>query len=147
MKATDLKLNNLLYTSGKNHIEKTVGIVSEIKEKHIRFKGIGSDHKIEDCQPIPLTEEWLKKAGFENWGTKVCNEYEKYERWVLHNIIDGTSNFEVHIITSIYGGRNDEQICFSIDNDERQYIHETDFVHNLQNAFKQATGFELEFNL
>lgn len=135
MKSTDLRIGNLVLNRFNRVQEINWGSLRELSNGNKTY------------YPIPLTEEWLRKAGFENWGTKVCNEYEKYERWVLHNIIDGTSNFEVHIITSIYGGRNDEQICFSIDNDERQYIHETDFVHNLQNAFKQATGFELEFNL
>jgi hypothetical protein len=102
--------------------------------------------EISYCQPIPLTEEILEKnLGFENWGVIVCNEFEKYERWVLHNVIDGTSNFEVHIIYSNYEKVEQKEICFSIDDDERQRIHKTNFVHNLQNAFNLATGQELEF--
>ena len=81
--------------------------------------------------------------GFENWGEKKCNEYEKYDRWVLHNVVDGTSNFEVHIIHSNYGGVYHKEICFSIDNDERQFIHNTDFIHNLQNAYYLCVGHEL----
>jgi hypothetical protein len=101
---------------------------------------------IEWFEPIPLTEEILEKnLGFENWGVIVCNEFEKYERWVLHNVIDGTSNFEVHIIYSNYGKVEQKEICFSIDYDERQRVHKTNFVHNLQNAFNLATGQELEF--
>ncbi len=93
--------------------------------------------------PIPLTELWLKKFGFENWGNKVCNEFESYTRWVKHNCIEGTSNYEVHIIESNYGGMHHVETVYSIDDDERQWIKETDFVHNLQNAFYFATGVEL----
>ncbi len=93
--------------------------------------------------PIPLTEGWLIKFGFEFWGVKSCNEYESYDRWVLHNVVGGTSNYEVHIIHSNYGGVKQTEICYSIDNDERQFIHNTDFIHNLQNAYYLSTGEEL----
>lgn len=98
------------------------------------------------AEPIPLTEEWLLKFGFENWGTIVCNQYEKYQRWVLYNIIEGTSNFEVHIIESTYGGSNDKEICYSIDQDQRQWVQNTEFVHNLQNSYFLCTKQELTIN-
>ena len=94
---------------------------------------------------IPLTEKWLKdNTEFENWGNLITNEYESYNRWVLHNFVYGTSNYEVHFIKSTYGGQEVNSIEYSIDNDDRQVIHITSFVHNLQNAIKQATGEELE---
>ncbi len=94
--------------------------------------------------PILLTEEWLIKFGFENWGNVVLNEHENFDRWVLHNVIGGTSNYEVHIIKSNYGNSPHTEICFSIDKDERQMLFETEFVHNLQNHFYAATNTELE---
>ena len=87
------------------------------------------------------------KLGFEMWGVIEVNEFESYKRYVLHNVVDGTSNYEVHIITSTYGNGNDKdiQICYSIDNDERQRIEETDYIHNLQNAYYLATSNKLTF--
>jgi len=100
---------------------------------------------LSDINGVKLTDKELLKFGFEFWGVKSCNEYESYDRWVLHNVIGGTSNFEVHIIHSNYGGIKETEICFSIDSDERQFIHNTDFVHDLQNAYYLSTGHELQY--
>jgi len=137
MNVRDLRVDNLVVQSlpfGSDKIKKlTIGDLALIEGK-------GSE---EDYLAIPLTRNWLISFGFEHYGVVRVNEYESYSRWVLRNIIDGTSNFEVHVINSNYGGIESKEICFSIDNDERQYVKETSFVHNLQNCFYQCTGFEL----
>lgn len=140
IKATDLRIGNLVEHEGEFYEIHSIAKVFPTLNT-IKF-GIGVIDWI-NINPIPLTADWLIKFGFENWGEEVCNEYEKYDRWVLHNVVDGTSNFEVHIIHSNYGGVYHKEICFAIDDDERQFIHETDYVHNLQNAFHFCVGFEL----
>ena len=100
---------------------------------------------LENIQPIELTEEWLKDFGYENWGIETVNEYEKYQRFVKYNFVDGTSNHEVHIITSTYGDTNHIEYVTSIDKDERQYNGRMEFVHDLQNAVYKETGKELEY--
>jgi hypothetical protein len=96
--------------------------------------------------PIPITEEWLVKLGFENWGEDKLfqNEYEKYIRFVLHNVIDGTSNFEVHYITSNYGSKEYKEFVISFDEDERvPHNVELKHIHQLQNLYFVLTGNEL----
>jgi hypothetical protein len=94
-------------------------------------------------KPITLTEELLLKFGFEKWDNVVVNEFEYFERFVLYNVVGGTSNFEVHIIHFSYGKSINKEIIYSIDLDERMnFIEDTDFVHTLQNTFA-LTGKEL----
>lgn len=140
MKYEDLRIGNLVEYEGEFYKIHSIAKVFPTLDT-IRF-GIGVIDW-DNIKPITLTTEWLIKLGFENWGEKICNEYEKYDRWVLHNVVDGTSNFEVHIIHSTYGGVYHKEICFSIDDDERQFIHNTDFIHNLQNTYYLCVGHEL----
>jgi len=100
-------------------------------------------------QPIPLTEEWLLKFGFENWGygSLYSNENEKYTRYVLHNILDGTSNFEIHFIESNYGNILHTEYVISCDEDDRiNWGVELKYIHQLQNLYFALTGEELTLN-
>jgi len=106
-----------------------------------------SNDNYKNFEPIPLDESILLSCGFEKWENVIVNEYESYERFVLYNVVGGTSNYEVHIIHSNYGGENHTEICYYIDSDERQTIEHTEHLHNLQNAFHLALGYELEINL
>jgi len=55
---------------------------------------------------IPITHDILiNKFKFERYDDVRVNEYEYYERYVLKNVVCGTSNFEVHVIYSNYGGQ------------------------------------------
>jgi hypothetical protein len=132
MKVNELRIGNLVTEpSCGNVISISAHGILEIENS----KGV--------VLPILLTEEWLIKFQFENWGRVEVNEYEYYYRWVLNNVIDGSSNYEVHIIHSNYGNQKHVEILYSIDNDERQTVFNTEYVHTLQNAFYLASGFEL----
>lgn len=135
----ELRIGNLLnYDTPEGDITPTKIDWSDLKWLAEDPIGFNSAHT-----PIRLTVDKLKEFSFENWGETICNDFEYYDRYVLANVKNGTSNFEVHIIYSTYGGIYTEEICFSIDNDERQSIHNTNFVHNLQNAYYLYTGHEL----
>ena len=100
-------------------------------------------HPVENFEPIPLTEEWLLKFGFENWGygSLYSNEHEKYTRYVLHNILDGTSNFEIHFIESNYGNILNNEYVISCDEDDRiNWGVELKNVHQLQNLYFALTN-------
>jgi hypothetical protein len=103
--------------------------------------------ELKECEPIKLNKEWLLKFEFEKWDAsgRYSNEFESYERWVLHNRLDGTSDFEVHLITSTYGGGEPylQTVC-SIDEDERiNTQYNLEYVHQMQNLFFALTGEEL----
>ena len=113
----------------------------------VDFAGIGI--AIKEGKPIPLTEEWLLKFGFENWGygSLYSNEHEKYTRYVLHNILDGTSNFEIHFIESNYGNILNNEYVISCDEDDRiNWGVELKNVHQLQNLYFALTNEELTLN-
>jgi len=64
MKATELRIGNLVY------------IGSEInKIELVDFADIYENNTIILYQPIPLTEEWLVKLGFERGGQSTLSEY------------------------------------------------------------------------
>jgi hypothetical protein len=66
MKATDLRIGNLFYYRVVDQLDerKEWFEVSEIDYDDLRVIGI-KDEMNQDYQPIPLTEEWLLKFGFE----------------------------------------------------------------------------------
>jgi len=139
------KGNLLMWEDDSKEIIKVTGFYEdEVVGDVVKFKGGGA--QLDEFVGITLTEEILIKAGFENWGNAYVNEYEFYHRYVLHNEIEGSSNFEVHLIHSRYGGMEETEIAYAIDSD-RQYIHCTDYLHNLQNAFYQTSGTELNIQI
>ena len=99
---------------------------------------------------ILITEEWLLHFGFELWKSSehYSNERESYKRYVAYNVIGGTSNFEVHIVTSTYGNKEHTQLIVSIDEDERiNNSVELEFIHQLQNFYFVLTGYEISIEL
>ena len=104
MEAQDLRIGNLVYHNGEIHETKGATIVYQ-----------KSTYK---CEPIPLTEEWLLKFGFEKetddyWGTSNCDECFIYEA---------------------------KEKCYT------GYINyvKLNYVHQLQNLIFALTGTELE---
>jgi hypothetical protein len=137
MEAKELRIGNLIIG-----ISNTPEIIEAINPETVNT----DNHDIllyNQIEPIPLAEKWLIKFDFEDWGWVQVNEYEKYKRWVIHNILDGTSNFEVHEIHTTYGGKEESYFAFSVDNDERINVIDTETVHGLQNCFYLMSGFDL----
>ena len=105
----------------------------------------------DDIKPIPLTEElflkcYIDDVKLERWGNKVVNEHEYYTRYVLHNVVDGSSNIEIRLIHSNYGDKMHLEYKIYID-DEPQGYKELEYLHQLQNGIFWITGKELEINL
>lgn len=137
MKARELQLGNLVSIYGKETVVDAELLLNIEKNNDAGITTLG-------LMQIKLTEEWLiLNTDVEQWGVVETNEFEKYTRIVFHNVVDGSSNYEVHFIKSTYGGKLHEDICYSVDDDERQHIEKTGSVHSLQNAFYMATGFDL----
>ncbi len=119
MKATELRIGNLV-----NNNNKPV----EIRAKHIL--GI-NNNAYEFVEPIPLTEEWLVKFGFEKYWEEIKEGEFKgfksdehfYKDWIrFYN-----SNDNFYQLKSITG-----------------YVPITiQYVHQLQNLYFALTGEEL----
>jgi hypothetical protein len=65
------------------------------------------DIKIIHFKPIPLTEDWLLRFGFENWGRGSL--YAMNTKFMIDMFcimsLDGTSTFEVHNVMSMHGDK------------------------------------------
>ena len=90
------------------------------------------------CEPIPLTEEWLLKLGFEKGNYKELDEKHFVEKSnTIKVIISGVGFWDV------YTDYNPYQITFSsglnIITDNKGINH----VHQLQNLYYALTGEEL----
>ncbi len=62
MKANEIRIGNWILWKGPSHDENA--LVSAISKEEVIFK-CGDSGLITECEPIPLTEEWLMKFGFE----------------------------------------------------------------------------------
>jgi len=135
MKAEELRIGNYLDRNGLMEVCKIDGMSHVGKVRiydHVNKVYIQHTFDLDSFKPIPLTEEWLLKFGFECWDE--CNE-DGYAVWVLHNVIDGTSNFEVSL--------KDGKAYPSID-ENCIYWGKEFHVHQLQNLIFALTGTELQ---
>src|SRR5579872_703276 len=104
LQANELRIGNLVLDSSKN-----TTIIESIIPEHARIR-FG----------IPLTEEWLKRMGFE--------QSEREDSALVHKE------------SSLPIWSNDEGGFYYIDNEIIIYL---DYVHQIQNFFFIATGTEL----
>lgn len=126
MNTKELRIGNLVLISGR--IEKIYRIerdgVNGWVEQGVRIKEV--------FKPIPLTEEWLLKFGFEKvkdtFITFDSYHYENENCWIY--LID--KGFEFELKTG----------------DERHNLCRTyQYVHQLQNLYFALTGQELTINI
>jgi len=113
IQANELRIGNLLQDEdGAFPVTKTFFSLLEIN--------------LETCKPIPLTEEWLLKFGFE----KVC--YEKYAHKKLNKL-----RAYPHVMKNGFG-------IYLMDSYGLPHIK---YVHQLQNLYFALTGTELKLTL
>lgn len=133
MKANELRIGNLV-KSGKG-----IYLVSTISEFEIMVLKSVKDGEYIECsnviyQPIPLTEEWLIKFGFERQvGTKGCNEWILKE-WSIEDRSEESDSF--------LKDNPDIIDCFGVWRWD-VYLHDIKHVHQLQNLYFALTGEEL----
>jgi hypothetical protein len=122
MKANELRIGNLVQYSDTKEVANIYQIEHRYKSVY-RINDLNDNNQIE---PIPLTEEWLLKFGF-----------EKDERYG-----DKVSVIEIK--------KCKEFILMFDDRDESYFLCDTDVdtclkhVHQLQNLYFCLTGTELE---
>ncbi len=124
MKASELMIGNLVDDNG---------LIETVISDHL----INDEHYdgLKGCLPIPLTEEWLLKFGFDinrlAGGILKVSSYKTYEEKELE--IWNTDN---GIELMINNEPNDICLFFSLKNIK--------YVHQLQNLYFALTGNELE---
>jgi len=130
MEANELRYGNLLHT---NRMELNEVICINTLSRHPETNEIllATNYfphlLLSQCEPIPLTEEWLLKFGFSKKDVAGCDPYYFYNN----------EFFEI-------GWRVDEHldVSFSGNNYSNEFPH-IKYVHQLQNLFFALTGEEL----
>jgi len=117
MKAQDLRIGNYYHWYAESKI-----YLYEIQAKDF------CKHNIKNFEPIPLTEEWLLKFGFEkvriDYTLTHCYHYQNEYCWIY--LIHG--GFEFEFITG---------------NHRFNLMRNFEHVHQLQNLYFALTGQEL----
>lgn len=137
IKLTDFRIGNYMARSLNGGFIAVVGICRHNIDAEDNRKDFPNSFFIKKPIPIKLTPEILAALGFEDWG-KIDYEFE-YKRWVLHNVIDYTSNFEVRQYDD--GGWE-----YSIDINEPMHIPNAEYLHTLQNMFFLHAGYDLQLD-
>jgi len=123
MEAKELRIGNFFNEKYSSETIKVVGL----SEDRIDFSGCYLSKW--QCEPIPLTEEWLLKFGFENKESKIY--FLMVNKWGFAIGSDGS-----------YGLYNNQDAW---NRGESFSNRETiDYVHQLQNLYFALTGEELE---
>ncbi len=125
VRASELRIGNFVMDRGG----KILFIDHWEYENKISEKRVDGLHPftefVEYLQPIPLTEEWLLKFGFEMEYSQLTNIY----KYFLVNAPFGYSQGQFNVFT--------QTGCFSV---------EIKYVHQLQNLYFALTNEELEIN-
>ena len=121
MKAQDLKIGNWVqFRHTETPVLITLGdFVREYKEEHL-----------EDYEPIPLTEEWLERFGFET-ECKWINDCRAV-KGDFYITLDHDGATVIGYPTSV-GMRN-----------KWMFVQDIEYVHKLQNLYFALTGQELQ---
>lgn len=124
MKAEELRIGNWIneedWKSGRD-IRINGDAIQALYESQRKF----TTHLYRSWKPVPLSESWLLKLGFEysiNW------EIEIYERTYLSISLYDNGNFRASL---------------SWDNTIRLFKGDLKYVHELQNLYHAITGKEL----
>ena len=127
MKASELKIGNLVSLDGR------VSTVLGIDHRNsLKVKNDFSTFQTSclNVEPIPLTEDWLKRFRFEkdNYGTFVLNSIDKNENDLWLKIQD-----------------NDFGIALNLFHNKKEptFLDSISYLHQLQNLYFALTGTEL----
>jgi hypothetical protein len=120
MTANELRQGNLIRWKSTNDIEAVVDIKSSGKYQTI------NNIRITDAEPIPLTEEWLLKMGFEK-------DYQDDYMMVWRGV-------------TFYFRISDKSLRRDFGIKTKISIINIEYVNQLQNLFYLLTGKELTIN-
>lgn len=122
MKSNELRIGNLAYSKKDESVVLVVTVYSKPDSVSYSYKeDVIMGHPLSILEPIPLTEEWLVKFGFEKKGINT----PKWRFWKIDLV-------------------EDEKGIYSFD-ESRIYI-DIEYVHQLQNLFYALTNEELTWN-
>lgn len=134
MKAQELRINNRVKQ----------GTIKSFYEKGAHF-GYGKFIDYDKIKPIPLTDEWLVKFGFEKEDKKPSKEHGYYYSKHIEDYKYCFSYANFRGDWGFYNEYTDSPIDFD---DDRKYIVSfgVKYVHQLQNLIFALIGKELDYD-
>jgi len=134
MQANELRLGNLIYSPIEKEIVKLVAIEQGNRPITLGKMGTSSFSGFDCLEPIPLTEEWLLKLGFQIRDKKYSLNYggESMRFAILENDIRNPFILYFHgrFGYNLNEGRKNGDYCI-------------EYVHELQNLYFALTKKEL----
>lgn len=127
MKANELRIGNFVNHQGRAQKIHSLNM-SNVRVSELSFNDYNSTISNEIIKPIPLTEEWVLKLGFEENETNWCHYSLEYEPYSFIDI-----SFDDELPTINIRG---------IDNDVNYFNFE--YVHEIQNLHFLLTQRELK---
>lgn len=128
MKANNLRIGNWLEFEDKTMTVSSIHIDDTIRFKVPYGGSIGCFKLSAHIKPIPLTEEWLLRFGFENYETDKSRVYR----------LNG------FMATYVFNGRFKGKRYLKYHNITFEDFGHIQHVHQLQNLYFSLTGEELE---
>lgn len=126
MKANELRIGNWVQNPVQE--QKIIGIFNLENPSALMFDIVREapkmKHPLEMCNPIPLTEEWLKRFGFE----------DDDNDWLIN--IDDRTSIHINLKKKRYLLESYDGII--------KISHPSEYVHQLQNLYFVLTAKEIE---
>jgi hypothetical protein len=129
IKPEELRIANLLKTSSKSLNYAEIATVRKIEPEVIFFEELWAGEYPSGIDGIPLTPEWLEKAGFKYAEGFFADDYTKRPITLYNNPFK-----EGWTVENLFGQQITEDILV------------IQYVHQLQNLYYALTGKELEFS-
>ena len=127
MKANELRIGNMVLMNNKPY-----PITFDDFAKHGLELVCDSPITIhfDELKPIPLTEEWLLRFGFEEHETVKCLYSKRVGNFEIHLTIEGSDLLDIELSSTNISGAYPDKNLFK-------------YVHQLQNLYYCLTGEEL----
>jgi hypothetical protein len=103
---------------------------------------------VDYLQPIPITEEWLLKAGFELYDYEPNEEGDEFPDFIYMSYkITPPEKLYYYTITNTPEDGGYFDFCIKVQFADYVMLSSIQHVHQLQNLYFALTGKELEFKL
>lgn len=146
MKANELRIGNWVKVKKTTSVDENIFVLNEFRLGTILI----SANQVEHIEPIPLTEEWLLKFGFEIYDNEqdyrvIFRKEHENSIYVFYISPKLDKNLPMCGAFGIYNDEFECEITGHKEEESTQYFAwKIAYVHQLQNLYFALTGEELK---